>query len=503
MSTTRETFRNPVVSGAPGDDHGDPFIIRFLDSFYLYHTGDTSGRRGVSVHRSPDLVRWEECGFALQPADDGWAWSDLWAPEVVYERGLFWMYVSATSPLGRRKRSRWQAGDGDDGARRIGVAVARDPLGPFLWPDEPLTDAWSIDGHPFRDDDGTLWLFWNVRNEHTTYRDGTPGTGLVCDQLVSPDRLAGRPRPVVSPSERWEGNAAGDFFWNEAPFVLKRRNRYHLMYSGGCFLDETYGIGLAEAPSPLGPWRKDPRNPLMHSSARIKGPGHHSVVHGPDAATRYAVYHGYVQGDVGRKVHLDRLLWAGDRPVILGPTAGDQSLPPAPRLDPAIPHWRAEAWVRGRWVEVGGRRFRLEDLDGAWQQIEAVQSDGRMELRAGGTLIGSHPHADTGTPGLIGTDGDITGITCTSWLEDDELHPLPAFSTYEWSWCSAEAGLELSIAVKGDVELQIGEEGAVDEGDPGAFRIIRLATETPARSIRITALGRGVVAGDLEVHARA
>ena len=43
------TFTNPVIAGAPGEDHGDPFIIKYLDAFYLYHTGDTSGRRGVSV----------------------------------------------------------------------------------------------------------------------------------------------------------------------------------------------------------------------------------------------------------------------------------------------------------------------------------------------------------------------------------------------------------------------------------------------------------------------
>ena len=76
----RATFRNPVIAGAPGDDHGDPFVIKYLDSFYLYHTGDTSGRCGVSVHRSTDLVNWEFQGYAAEPAEAGWASADLWAP---------------------------------------------------------------------------------------------------------------------------------------------------------------------------------------------------------------------------------------------------------------------------------------------------------------------------------------------------------------------------------------------------------------------------------------
>ena len=87
-------FQNPVISGRPGDDHADPFVIQHLDSYFLYHTGETSGRRGVSVHRSSDLVHWEFQGYALEAAETGWAWADLWAPEVVNERGTFFMYIS-------------------------------------------------------------------------------------------------------------------------------------------------------------------------------------------------------------------------------------------------------------------------------------------------------------------------------------------------------------------------------------------------------------------------
>ena len=47
MNRRAEMFRNPVIYGAPGDDHGDPFVIKYLDSFYLYHSGETTGRRGI------------------------------------------------------------------------------------------------------------------------------------------------------------------------------------------------------------------------------------------------------------------------------------------------------------------------------------------------------------------------------------------------------------------------------------------------------------------------
>jgi beta-xylosidase len=336
------TFRNPVVTGERGEDHGDPFIVRYLDAFYLYHTGDTSGRRGVSVHRSQDLVHWEFAGYALEAAQQGWAWSDLWAPELVYERGVFYMYISATRRRSAGDRGvRWQRGEGAEAGRRLGLARSTSPLGPFVWDDRPLLDRWSIDGHPFRDDDGTMWLFYNVRTADERGYDGLPGTGTLCDRLLAPDRLEGRPRPVTFPSRPWEGNRSGDWFWNEGPYVVKRRGRYFQMYSGGSFEDETYGIGCAAAPNVGGPWEKREDNPQFTSSGRIHGPGHHSLVFGPDAATVYAVYHGYVPGDAGRKVHLDRLVWAGDAPRIVGPTDGEQTMPPQAVCDERVPHWRA------------------------------------------------------------------------------------------------------------------------------------------------------------------
>src|SRR5919202_6456612 len=164
------------------------------------------------------------------------------------------MYISATRQRAEGEMVPWQRGEGAEQGRRLGLARATSPLGPFVWDDEPLVDRWSIDGHPFRDDDGTMWLFYNVRTEDEPGWNGLPGTGTVCDRLREPDRLAGRSSIVTFPSQRWEGNAAGDWFWNEAPYVLKRRGSYFQMYSGGFFEEDTYAIGCAVARQVDGPW---------------------------------------------------------------------------------------------------------------------------------------------------------------------------------------------------------------------------------------------------------
>jgi GH43 family beta-xylosidase len=494
-----DTFRNPVLFGEANEDHGDPFVIKYLDRFYLYHTGETYGRRGVSVHSSPDLVNWEFHGFALEPAETGWAYSDLWAPEVVYERGLFYMYISAT-----RERTaaggRWDEGPGDDGSRRIGLARATDPLGPFVLDEEPITSEWSIDAHPFRDDDGSMWLFYNIRSEATRAPNGALGTGTVSDRLLAIDRVEGAPTPVTFPTEDWEGPYR-DWYWNEGPYVLKRRGVYYQMYSGGFHADASYGIGFAEARSPRGPWAKYPGNPIVRSAEGILGPGHHSFVYGPDAATVYAVYHGRVPGDEGRKVHLDRLFWVGDRPAIAGPTSEDQPLPPRARFVPGVPHWRGEVWARGGAVDVRGVRFELPPED-AWHQVEAVEAGGRVAVRVGGVLQASFPSPELGRGGpFFDSDGELAAETVTSCLRDDELHELPARSSFAWEW-GGEGALELSLALRGSVELTLGDAVHRLDGDADAFRLVRLAHASGAGTISVHAREAAAVVADLAVYAR-
>jgi GH43 family beta-xylosidase len=175
-------FTNPVIGGAGGADHGDPFVLRHQGEYFLYHTTD-DGDRGISVHRSRDLVRWSFAGHALEPA--GWAQTDIWAPEVVHAGGEFLMYVSGTTLA--------PDGTGVEAERRQGLARARDPLGPFQWDEAPLVrDTWSIDGHPFRAADGGDWLFYNVRTPETRF-EGHSGSGNV---------VIGCRRPTGSPGRR-------------------------------------------------------------------------------------------------------------------------------------------------------------------------------------------------------------------------------------------------------------------------------------------------------------
>ncbi len=493
-------FTNPVIDDGGATDHGDPFVLRHLDAYFLYHTTD-DGDAGISVHRSTDLVHWTFEGFALEPATgDHWAQTDLWAPEVMAWRGAFYMYVSGTR-LGRD-------GHGVEALRRQGLARSSSPTGPFVLDDAPLVrDVWSIDGHPFQDEDGTLWLFYNVRTDGTNV-GGRPGSGTVADRLLAPDRLEGAPAPVAfpsdRPSDRWEASADGGAFWNEASWVLKRRGRYYHLYSGGAYVDATYGIGITTADRPRGVWRKDPLNPVLRSGRRIQGPGHHSVILAPDGVTEYAVYHGYADGRPGRKVHLDPLTWAGDRPIIgtdpvAGrPTEGPQPLPPAPVFDAAVPWWHADMWVRGPVVAVDGREVALPDGPGPLR-VRVNQGRHGLRLWVDGRLHEQDPghHA----PRFTAPGGELVPASLTSSLTDEAVRWLAPGERHAWPWGGA-GPVDVVVAVRGGCRLEAGEAEAEATSPEDRFALVRLRAPAGAREVVVTGTGRGAQVTDLFVAAR-
>jgi GH43 family beta-xylosidase len=331
-STNNHFYKNPIISISTMD-HGDPAVLRYNGRYYLYHTGNTE----IPVYHSMDLVNWEPCGVALYASTekDHWAQLQLWAPEVLYHNGTFYMYVT-----GARKK---EDGTADDEIRRIGVATSHSPIGPFRLAPTPLTDEWSIDGHPFRDEDGTYYMYYNVRNKDTRGPKGIIGTGNVVDRMDDLETLSGKPSIVVKPEFPWEGNKEQSFFWNEGPFVVKRKGTYYQMYSAGFFGDETYGLYYATSSVPLGTkgtndtgWTKwQGGRSILQSNDFCLGPGHHVVIRGPNGLDQYIIYHGYLvnDGEHKRRVWLDRFNWEDEKIVLKEPSTDKLPIPQSPTFD--------------------------------------------------------------------------------------------------------------------------------------------------------------------------
>jgi beta-xylosidase len=293
------TFTNPVLNR----DFPDPFVLKAGSTYYAYATNGNG--RQVQTATSHDLVHWRPGRDAL-PRLGKWAYpGSTWAPSVLRSRdGTYVLYYTASS-----------------GQQCIGRAVARSPRGPFV--DrfaKPLVCqhglGGSIDPSPFRDRDGSLYLYW--KNDGNSI--GLPTE--IWAQRLSPDgtRLLGRPRRTGETNDAvWEGHVV------EGPTMWEHARRYYLFYSGGDYADDTYAVGYATCATPLGPCKDAAEDPILKTRCRAHGPGGEALV---DVGRRtWIVYHAWLPDHSRRVLWLDRLDWRNGKPVVHGPTCRPQPVP--------------------------------------------------------------------------------------------------------------------------------------------------------------------------------
>jgi arabinan endo-1,5-alpha-L-arabinosidase len=315
QAPVRRTYRNPVHDGY----FADPFVLRLPDRYVAYGTGSTVDGLVFEVLESTDLASWTRVGGAMRPVSDDLG-SDYWAPEVAEAEGRFWMYYSV--------------GHGDSG-HHLRVAVADTATGPFVDLGVNLTpnERFAIDPHPFRDEDGTWYLYF-ARDVLDADR---VGTHLAVDVLTSMDALTGSTRAVLAPSADWQIFArdraiyGGSYDWHtlEGPTVRRHDGRYYCIYSGGSWQTEGYAVSWASAATPLGPWSEAPSGDarlLRTVPDHVRGPGHNSVVT-TFGGTDMLVYHAWNSDVTRRQLCIDPLTWAEDGPRTSGPSWDEQPLP--------------------------------------------------------------------------------------------------------------------------------------------------------------------------------
>lgn len=320
-----EAYANPVYAKSMPD----PSVIRHGGQYYAFGTtgnGRKADGRIFTVLRSADLVNWEELGGALVPPDPNTRYQ-YWAPEVTEHDGRFYLYYS----MGGVEPEKFE----------LRVASSTRPEGPYQDAARLVdceTNRFTIDAFPFRDDDGQWYLFY-ARNFPTKGFGLHPGTALVVDRLENMTRLAGDCRVVVRARFDWtlyEANRRMDvygqtFDWHtiEGPCVVKHNGRYYCFYSGANYQTPRYGVDYVVADHPMGPYtgQGDRARVLSSVAGRVRGPGHHSVVRGPQGKSDYLVYHAWDPGMKVRWLCVDRLAWTPFGPKAVGPTDTRQPMP--------------------------------------------------------------------------------------------------------------------------------------------------------------------------------
>ena len=103
--------------------------------------------------------------------------------------------------------------------------------------------------------------------------------------------LLGEDKIVLANDQDWEGHLI------EGPFVTLQEGRYWLFYAGNDFSTPAYGIGVAVADHPLGPYVKQ-GEPLLRSTREWTAPGHASVAEGLDGRPQL-FFHAFHPGTGG------------------------------------------------------------------------------------------------------------------------------------------------------------------------------------------------------------
>ncbi len=300
---TAGTFQNAVLANC-----ADPGVIHAGSGFIAACTGG-----GFPTFSSPDLVHWKAAGHLFSTTTrPRWASKNFWAPEIHHIGSSYFAYFAAFSPK----------------HNQMCIGAARGPSANGPWADlgRPLVcdkGVGLIDVNAYTDSKGRHFLYYKTDANALRPQQKT----IIYGHQLGSDGVSfiGHRHRLIKNTLGWEGDVV------EAPFVVGRGKYYFMFYSGYRYCNGTYGVGVARALSPLGPFKKK-GDPILHSNAGFAGPGHNSVVR--TGGHDWIVYHAWKGAhqctDGGnRELLIDRISWSKGWPSINNgtPSRGRHSAP--------------------------------------------------------------------------------------------------------------------------------------------------------------------------------
>jgi GH43 family beta-xylosidase len=313
------TFRNPILNSGP-----DPWVI-FRDGYY--YEMNTTGVN-LTIRKSRDLsdIRHAERKVVWVPPPNQPYSAQLWAPELHFVRGKWYIYFAADSGRNETHRN-W-----------ILENAAADPLsGEWVFKGHltDKTNRWAIDPSVF-EDGGRLYALWSG---WPGKRNGTQN--LYIAEMENPWTIRTKRVKVSSPHFDWERIGAENPPYvavNEGPEVVKHGEKLYLVYSAsGCWTDH-YALGFLTAAAGsdlLNPhsWKKS-REPVFSSNpeGHAYSPGHNGFFKSLDGTQDWIIYHANPEPGLGcrnaRSTRIQPFTWKADGSPDFGtPVALQQPIP--------------------------------------------------------------------------------------------------------------------------------------------------------------------------------
>jgi GH43 family beta-xylosidase len=293
------TFTNPLLSSGP-----DPWVFRKDSIYYYTHTTGNN----ITIRKTTKISELKKAvaSVAWVPPATGAYSRNIWAPEIHYLQGKWYIYFAAD--------------DGDNKNHRLYVLenAAADPTTGTWEFKGKITDAsdkWAIDGSVFQYNQ-QLYFMWSGWEGDVDVRQD-----IYIARMKDPWTIDG-PRVMIStPVYEWEKIGAPDV--NEGPEVIQNSSgRLFMTFSAsGCWTDD-YSLGLLTLkaggdPMNAADWTKAP-NPVFTKKPEngAYAPGHNGFFKSRDGKEDWIIYHANTVSGQGcsntRNPRIQKITWNAD-----------------------------------------------------------------------------------------------------------------------------------------------------------------------------------------------
>ena len=279
------TFTNPLLPSGP-----DPWVT-YKDGFYYYMN---STQNNLTLWKTRSVVDLKNATRKIvwTPPPTGPYSHDIWAPEIHFLDGKWYIYFAADA--------------GTNQTHRLWVVEnsSPDPLVGEWTFEGKVTDAsdrWAIDGSVF-EDQGKLYLIWSG------WEGDTNGVqSIYIARMKNPWTVESARVRVSTPEYPWEKVGDVDpknqppdpphIDVNEGPEILQHDDKIFLIYSASACWTNYYQLGMLTAVSGTdllnaSSWKKSPQSVFQFAPENgVYATGHNSFFQSRDGKESWILYH--------------------------------------------------------------------------------------------------------------------------------------------------------------------------------------------------------------------
>ena len=274
------TFVNPILYA----DYSDPDAIRVGEDYFMV-ASSFCNTPGLPILHSRDLVNWKVINYALKNIpyeryETPQHGCGVWAPAIRYHEGEYIIFFPMP----------------DEG---IFVVKTKDPWGEWSQPHAIFEGKGWIDPCPFWDDDGRAYMVSGVAKSRIGYKSVLHVTEMTpdCDHLLEKEHRI------------FDGNTCGQETI-EGPKLYKRNGYYYIFAPAGG-VKQGWQVVL-RSKNIYGPYEF--RKVCEQKDTIVNGPHQGAYVDTPEGEDWFLHFQDVYAA--GRIVHLQRMRWVDDWPVI-------------------------------------------------------------------------------------------------------------------------------------------------------------------------------------------